>query len=67
MREETTVVLTSDDVTQAVAEYLKKRGIDCSGGYADFRVKTRNGVTDFECKITGDMKKTCLTLIISSK
>lgn len=57
MREETMVFMTSDDVTQAVAEYLKKRGIDCSGGYAAFRTKMRNGEFDFECKITGVKKK----------
>lgn len=46
MREETMIVMTSDDVFQAIFEYLDARGIDCS-----------NGWFDFECKITGAKKK----------
>ena len=57
MREETMIVMTSDDVFQAIFEYLDGRGIDCSDGRVDFCPFTQNGEYDFECKITGVKKK----------
>lgn len=51
------IVMTSDDVFQAIFEYLDGRGIDCSDGRVDFCPFTQNGEFDFECKITGVKKK----------
>ena len=57
MREETMVFMTSDDVLQAIFEYLDARSIDCSDGCIDICSFTRHGEFDFECKITGAKKK----------
>lgn len=57
MREETMIFMTSDDVIQAIFEYLDGRGIDCSDGYVNIRPFTRNGGFDFECEIIGAKKK----------